>query len=274
MVQSFNKLDLILADVAQLVRALGCGSRGRRFDPGHSPHFSFIFTIIFFLSFLHAETPFDDQQSVVSSVIPDQTAFNVSHQKPQITIIIDQFGMRSDISKKILEQSTSNVILCVPAHCIAAEKFITDAQQSNFNLSLSIDYLNEFQWQKLQEIIEKNPWIKGLVIWSVDPSLKLTDFLTKVKDWLSTRNIWLVYANTNNALTNPDVPTGIFIPDGFIRTTDDSSHVTELSTFVVDQAKLKNSGLLLIELGAQHADPLIKWLQDNSKSIQLNNWKK
>jgi pyruvate kinase len=28
-----------VAGVAQLVRALDCGSRGRRFDPGHSPHF-------------------------------------------------------------------------------------------------------------------------------------------------------------------------------------------------------------------------------------------
>ena len=28
-----------MAGIAQLVRALGCGSRGRRFDPGYSPHF-------------------------------------------------------------------------------------------------------------------------------------------------------------------------------------------------------------------------------------------
>jgi hypothetical protein len=27
-----------MAGVAQLVRALGCGSRGRRFNSGHSPH--------------------------------------------------------------------------------------------------------------------------------------------------------------------------------------------------------------------------------------------
>jgi hypothetical protein len=27
-----------MAGVAQLVRASGCGSEGRRFDPGHSPH--------------------------------------------------------------------------------------------------------------------------------------------------------------------------------------------------------------------------------------------
>jgi hypothetical protein len=26
-----------MADVAQLVRALGCGSKGRRFNPDHSP---------------------------------------------------------------------------------------------------------------------------------------------------------------------------------------------------------------------------------------------
>lgn len=28
-----------MAGVAQLVRALGCGSRGRRFNSDHSPHF-------------------------------------------------------------------------------------------------------------------------------------------------------------------------------------------------------------------------------------------
>lgn len=28
-----------MADVAQLVRALGCGSRGRGFDPRRLPHF-------------------------------------------------------------------------------------------------------------------------------------------------------------------------------------------------------------------------------------------
>jgi hypothetical protein len=28
-----------MAGVAQLVRALGCGSKGRRFETGRSPHF-------------------------------------------------------------------------------------------------------------------------------------------------------------------------------------------------------------------------------------------
>lgn len=35
LIQSF-----IMAGVAQLVRASGCGPEGRRFDPDHSPHFN------------------------------------------------------------------------------------------------------------------------------------------------------------------------------------------------------------------------------------------
>ena len=38
-----------MAGVAQLVRALGCGSRSRRFDPGHSPHAPFICFGIFMI---------------------------------------------------------------------------------------------------------------------------------------------------------------------------------------------------------------------------------
>lgn len=32
----------MMAGVAQSVRALGCGSRGRRFDSGHSPHITLL----------------------------------------------------------------------------------------------------------------------------------------------------------------------------------------------------------------------------------------
>ncbi len=35
---AFNLRDLVMAGVAQLVRASGCGSEGRGFDPHHSPH--------------------------------------------------------------------------------------------------------------------------------------------------------------------------------------------------------------------------------------------
>jgi hypothetical protein len=36
-------MRLEMAGVAQLVRASGCGSEGRRFDPGRSPHYSWQF---------------------------------------------------------------------------------------------------------------------------------------------------------------------------------------------------------------------------------------
>ena len=64
------------------------------------------------------------------------------------------------------------------------------------------------------------------------------------------------------------------MPDGFIRTTDDSSHVAEQANFVVNQAKLKNRGLLLVEPGIHHIDSLINWLQENFEKIQLSNWAK
>lgn len=34
-----------MADVAQLVRARGCGPRGRRFETGHSPQILFLFSL-------------------------------------------------------------------------------------------------------------------------------------------------------------------------------------------------------------------------------------
>ncbi len=263
-----------MAGVAQLVRAPGCGPGGRGFETRHSPH-SFLF-VIFSLGFLFAEQQgsIEIQTGIVSSILTDRISFYAKHKNPQVTIIIDQFCMRSDISKTLLEKLSSNVILCVPSHCVLREDFIEQAQKLNFNLCLSIDYLNEHQWQKIQEIIEKHSWIKGLVIWSVSSDLKLNEFLTKVRDWLSTRSIWIVYANTNNILHNPDIPVGIFMPDGFIRTTDDSSHVAEQANFVVNQAKLKNRGLLLVEPGIHHIDSLINWLQENFEKIQLSNWAK
>lgn len=39
-------------DVAQLVRALDCGSRGRGFDPHHCPLFKTVVTDGFFLPYL------------------------------------------------------------------------------------------------------------------------------------------------------------------------------------------------------------------------------
>lgn len=263
-----------MAGVAQLVRAPGCGSGCRRFDPGHSPHLFLFLVLDFCLNFLHAETQraMDAQHAIVSSVIPHQTTFNILHKKPAVTIILDQFCMRDDISRKLLEQVSSDIILCVPAHCIYQENLIAEAKKLHFNLSLSIDYLNEHQWKKVQEIIEKNSWIKGLVVWSVDSHLKLSDFLKEIKDWLNTRHIWLVYANTNNALPNPDVRTDIVMPDGFVRTTDDHYYLSQLSDFVVNQAAFKNNGVLLVELAVHHVDSFVKWLQENRANIQLNSW--
>lgn len=37
-----------VADIAQLVRALGCGPKGRRFESGYSPHYIFYLLSSFF----------------------------------------------------------------------------------------------------------------------------------------------------------------------------------------------------------------------------------
>ena len=42
--------DLIMADVAQLVRASGCGSEGRGFDPHHSPQVFIVLLIDFIVN--------------------------------------------------------------------------------------------------------------------------------------------------------------------------------------------------------------------------------
>ena len=264
-----------MAGVAQLVRAPGCGPGGRRFKTGHSPHI--LLTVFLGAGVMSAEQPQNESVSpaaVVDNVITNQICFHAKHEKPHITIIVDQFCMREDISRNLLSKLSSDVILCVPSHCILQEKIIEDAQKFNFNLSISIDYLNEEQWPKLQEAIAKYPWIKGLVVWSVASDLNLIEFLKKVKEWLNTRGIWMVYANTNNILPNPAMPLGVFMPDGFVKSIDKDTRVTEQADFVLSQAKFKNRGLLLIQPGIQHVPHLIDWLQANIGHIQLDNWSK
>ena len=263
-----------MAGVAQLVRAPDCGSGGRRFKTGHSPH---IFLMAYLcLNALCAATSDSiniAQSEVINSIITDQMLFKMQHEKPNITIIADQFGMREDISREFLGKLSKNVILCVPSHCILTENLIEEAQE--FNLCISIDCLNENQWPRMQKLIEKNhTWVKGLVIWSVASGINTKEFLNKIKEWLALRGLWLVYANTNNILPSPDIPSGVFTPDGFVKSMDDAARVTQQADFVVDQAKFKNRGLLLIQPGKHHVSLFIDWLKSNIGNIQLANWSK
>ncbi len=265
-----------MADVAQLVRAPGCGPGGRRFKTGHSPHF-FLFVLLSMGTLLAEQTKVGAEPSplsVVSNVIKDQTPLQASYEKPHITIIVDQFCMREDLSRELINKLSANVILCVPAHCMLQKNIIEDAQKFNFNLSISIDYLTEEQWSKLQKVIEERSWIKGLVIWSVSTDSNLVEFLGRIKEWLNTRGIWIVYANSNNVMANSELPMGIFVPDGFVVTFDKSIRVTEQANFVLAQAKFKDRGLLLVQPGVHHLSPLVDWLQENVDRIQLDNWSK
>ena len=262
-----------MAGVAQLVRAPGCGPGGRRFKTGHSPHF--ILFVLLSMGVLVAEQPKGDAVSVplsvLSKVIADQMPLQAKYEKPHITIIVDQFCMREDISRELINKLSANVILCIPAHCVLQKNIIEDAQKFNFNLAISIDHLTEEQWSKLQKVIEEYSWIKGLVIWSVATDTGLAELLGRVKDWLNTRGIWIVYANTNNVMANPEVPAGIFVPDGFVETIDKSIWVTEQANFVLAQAKFKNRGLLLVQPGIHHIALLVDWLQANVENMQLDN---
>ena len=277
-----DRYKRLMAGVAQLVRAPGCGPGGRRFETGHSPHlYIYVLLLIFSFGPSHAEesnsgerkpVDFSGQISALDKVINNKIPLQAKYQIPHMTVIVDQFGMREDISNKILATLSPRAILCVPFYCIAPEKYIIKAKELGFNLAISADRLSEEQWIKLQEIIEKNPWIKGVVIWSLPTESNLNEFLSKIKEWLGYRGIWLVYANTNNILANPEVPIGVFMPDGFVRTTDENMHVTEQAEFVLDQAKCKNRGLLLIEPGIQHISLFIDWVGDHINSFQLDNW--
>ncbi len=269
-----------MAGVAQLVRAPGCGPGGRRFKTGHSPHYLPQFVLFVFLNMgsLLAEQPKRDVSSaplsVVEKIITDQTPLQANYEKPPITIIVDQFCMRADLSRELINKLSANVIVCVPAHCVLQTNIIEDAQKFNFNLAMSIDYLNEEQWPKLQKVIEECSWVKGLVIWSISTDLNLVEFLNTVKEWLNTRGIWIVYANSNNIFASPELPTGILVPDGFVVTFDSSIRVIEQANFVLAQAKFKNRGLLLVQPGLHHISPLVDWLQENVDRIQLDNWSK
>jgi hypothetical protein len=212
--------------------------------------------------------------SVVSNIITDQTLLQASYEKPHVTIIVDQFCMREDLSRELIGKLSANIILCVPAQCILQKNIIESAQKFNFNLSISIDYLTEEQWSKLQKIIEENSWIKGLVIWSVSTDSRLVEFLSRVKEWLNMRGIWVVYANSNNVIASTELPAGIFVPDGFVVTCDESKRVTEQADFMLAQAKFKNRGVLLVQTGLHHVSSLVDWLSENAGRIQLDNWSK
>lgn len=278
-----------MAGVAQLVRAPGCGPGGRRFKTGHSPHFLPYFFLhacclafFFFGAALRAEEQkvapkeidHTKQLKDVSSVIDPNMPIRALHQKPNMVIIIDQFSMRKDISDDILKKLSPQVILCVPCHSIDFQHFVESAKELKFTLAISIDYLNAEKWKEIQVFIEKNSWVKGVVVWSVSSNLNLNKMLVTVKNWLSLRNIWLVYANTNNALPNPDVPVGVFMPDGFVRTDDEARHCTEQADFVCSQAKFKNRGLLFVEPGTQHVEPLVDWILKNIDNLQWDNLSK
>ena len=276
-----------MAGVAQVVRALGCGPRGRGFESRHSPHFSYLFLFVFFA--LVACEKKEETNAAPAAVtvakdfsnikIPPSVADKIiiesprqaAHKIPHMTIIVDEFMMREDISNELLNKLSANVILCMPSHCVLCNHLLEQAQSFGYTLAISIDYLNTDQWVILQKVIEQYSWVKGVVIWTVDPKLNTSKLLATVEQWLSYRGIWTVYANTNNFLPIKDLPTKVVIPDGFVKLTDNAERIKEQLIFVLEQAKFSNHGVLLVQPGVQHVAPLVEWCQENAQNMQLKN---
>ncbi len=150
-----------MAGVAQVVRALGCGPRGRGFESRHSPHhlphrlphhllhlFGIVLLSWGFASAFGETAPKAPKElkikippSVVDQIItevPRATANKV----PKLTIIVDQFAMREDTASELIAKLSANIVLCVPSHCLLRDHLIEKAQAFGYTLAISLDYLN------------------------------------------------------------------------------------------------------------------------------------
>ena len=260
-----------MAGVAQLVRAPGCGSGGRGFETRHSPHWFCFLMLLLVLAACEEEkkapprtVDYKLSPSVVDEIITDVPRA-VKYKKPDVSIIVDHFCMREDVSAELLAKLPSSTILCVPSHCILRDNLVERAQEYGYTLAISIDYLNSDQWPILQKVIEQHSWIKGVVIWCIDNDFKFEN----IEEWLSYRGIWIVYVNANDFIYTKNHPKKIIISDGFVKLSDDTNCIRNQLNFVLDQAKFSNFGLIVVQPSVQHVAPLIDWLQDNSQNMQL-----
>ncbi len=275
-----------MAGVAQSVRAPGCGSGGRRFNSGHSPHFLMVvfLLLINFSVLASSEKPLPSQplSSPVDSIIPEKIPFKKQTEKPTLTIIVDCFGAREDFSKTILSSLPSKTILSIASHMPLNMEYIKKAIEFGFKIAISLDYVTMAQWQILQKtIVQLNAEIKkfseksaicGVIIWRVAAEEDFTKIMNTMKKWLTMNNMWLFYANTNNILPTPNLAPGIIIPDGFITPTNSAQHMEEITSFVLNQAQYNEKGIMLIKPAKQHLQKLSDWLQQHLHEMTLENW--
>lgn len=274
-----------MAGVAQSVRAPGCGSGGRRFNSGHSPHF-LVLVFLLVASSIYANTekspPIKQLASPVESIISEQIPLKKQATKPTLTIVVDCFGARDDFSKTILSSLPSKTILSIASHMPLNMEQIKKALEFGFKIAISLDYVTMAQWQILQKTIvqlnadikkfSKNGAICGLIIWRVAAEEDFSNIMHIMKQWLTMNNMWLLYANTNNILPTPNLAPGIIIPDGFVIPTDSASHMEEIANFTLDQAQYNQKGIMLIKPAKQHLQKLSDWLQQHYDEIIMENW--
>ena len=274
-----------MAGVAQLVRAPGCGSGGRRFDPGHSPHFLIFFVGLVFNSLVAQESKTNELKqlpSPVESIIPASLPLKPNTKKPSITIIIDGFGAREDWSEIITTSFPSKTILSIASHLPLNMECIKTALTFGFNLAISIDYVTRAQWQILQKVIlQLNEEIKninssasicGVVVWRIAEEEDFSKIMQSMKEWLTANNMWLFYANTSNILPVNILPPGVLTPDVFVLPTDSAQHAEDMANFVFSQARYNGKGIILLKPAKQHFKKLSDWLQNHVDDITLENW--
>lgn len=275
-----------MAGVAQSVRAPGCGSGGRRFNSGHSPHFLTVAFLLLIIPIVDANSvkPHTNQQllSPVESIISEKIPLKKQTEKPTLTIIVDCFGARDDFSKTILSSLPSKTILSIASHMPLNMEHIKKAIEFGFKIAISLDYTTMAQWQILQKtIVQLNAEIKkfseksaicGVIIWRVAAEEDFANIMHTMKKWLTMNNMWLFYANTNNILPIPNLAPGIIIPDSFVTPTDSAQHMEETANFVLDQAQYNEKGIMLIKPAKQHLQKLSDWLQQHYNEIIIENW--
>jgi hypothetical protein len=277
-----------MAGVAQSVRAPGCGSGGRRFDSGHSPHFLAI-VLLFFSCALNANDPKIARSepliklpSPVEIIIPPDISLKPHTKKPSLTLIVDEFSARADWSKIILASLPSKTILSVASHLPFNIECIKNAIDFGFTIAISVDYITKAQWQILQKAIlqlneelkkiDSNACLQGVIVWRVSNEEDFQTIMQTMKNWLTSNNMWLVYANISNILPLQTLPPGVLNANGFVMPTDHSQHVTDTANFVLSQAKYNGKGIMLVKPAKQHFKKLSDWLQTHAEDISLENW--
>ncbi len=279
--KSYNNNNM--AGIAQLVRAPVCGTGGRRFDPGCSPHiFLKVFLTLFLALSINAAKaekqesvpvkPINWEKQIFSQFINKENFHKQVTEKPALTIIIDGFMAFQNLSHEILKSLPQKIILSIPAHIAINQDLLEIAIKNNYTMALSIDYLTFDQWHKMQASVERYPWVRGVIVWSISQDLETTKILLEMKQWLELRGIWLMYADTMNFIRPDQIPKDIAIPTAFIDYLDEENQSEIQAKYCLQQAKYTGRGIYILKMADQHLKPFKNWFFSNSKQFTLDNW--